>query len=173
MLICGSKADIRKRSVSFLRVNPTWPADPSRPLAESSLPESPSARAMDVLLPPPICSRNKPEANFSRLWVKPMGSHLGVGAPPTLEPGIGMFTGVRDFGPWPIFWFSLAWPKKNAPGACPSLGFPAPGRGPAPKWILFCHRPGPQRIVAPVFCFFVFLGEKRGGGQAVHCSSQL
>ena len=49
-------------------------------------------------------------------WLsKPMGSHLGVGAPPILEPilvGIGMFTGgeglgcslgVREFDPWPYY----------------------------------------------------------------------
>ena len=38
------------------------------------------------------------------LWVNTNGTMLGVGAPPILEPilvGIGMFTGIRDFDPWP------------------------------------------------------------------------
>ena len=38
-------------------------------------------------------------------WVKPMGSHFGVGAPPILEPisvvGLGCSLGVHDFDPWP------------------------------------------------------------------------
>ena len=38
------------------------------------------------------------------LWVSTKWFHFGVGAPPILDyfGGIGMFTGVRGFVPWPF-----------------------------------------------------------------------
>ena len=51
------------------------------------------------------------------LWVETNGT-FGVGAPPILEPmlvGVGMFTGVRDFDPWPYSTWSLHDPSKMDP----------------------------------------------------------